>query len=85
MVSRLQEINSIVAHEINNAVFLCQSSRPTTRCEIFEWFRFANTIKRIAQNGVNQFKSAQSQFAIRLNPVTQIFDEFGLKDCFTFF
>jgi len=48
MVSRLQEIDAIVADEVDYSMFLRQSSRPCARGEIFQWFRFADAIKRIA-------------------------------------
>lgn len=85
MVSRLQEVNSVIAHEIDNAMFLRQPARPTTRAKIFERFGLPDSFKRIAQDGFHQFESSQSQFAICLDPITQVFDELRLEDCLTLF
>jgi hypothetical protein len=66
MVPGLQEINSVIAHEINDAMLLRQSPRPTAKCKILERFGLAIAIKRVTQN---QFKGTQSEFSISLDPV----------------
>lgn len=85
MVSSLEKINATLAHEIDNAMLLCESPRPTAWREIFERFGLANSFERLTQDGFNQFKGAQGQFTVSFDPVAQILDKFGLEDRLTLF
>jgi hypothetical protein len=50
MVAGLQEINLVIADQINDAMFLGQSPGPDPRREIFERFGFPHPRKRVAQD-----------------------------------
>src|SRR3990172_1036439 len=50
--------------------------------KIIQRFRLADALKRIAQNRLDQLKSAQGKLAIRFDPETQVFNKLCLKDCF---
>jgi hypothetical protein len=58
VISRLQEIDSIPAHSVHQAMFLREPPRPATSKFIFQGFRFADSSKRIAQNALYDFKRA---------------------------
>jgi hypothetical protein len=60
MITRLQKINPPLAHEIDDAMLMGQPPRPVAWRDILKRFGFANSIKWIAQVGVNQFKCAQN-------------------------
>lgn len=47
MVSGLQEIDTIVAHQIDEAMLLGEPTRPRSRGKIFEGFWFADSGKGI--------------------------------------
>jgi hypothetical protein len=80
MISGLEKINLVVMDEINDPVFLGNSSRPQTRSQIFDGLGFPNSLKRIVHNSFDQFQNSQGNFAIRCNPKLQVFSEFRLKD-----
>lgn len=47
---------------------------------MFQRFRFANAIKRIAHNGLDQIERSQGYLAIGLDPIAQILTKLGLEN-----
>jgi len=70
MIPCLQEINPVISHQIDDAMFLRQPSGPGSRCEVAQRFRLADALEGITKNGLDQVKSAQGQLAVGLYPVT---------------
>lgn len=80
MVSGLQEVNLIFAHQVNDAVLLRQPAGPCPWSQVSKRLRFACPGKGISQNGVDQVKCSQGKFPVGLHPEMQVFNEFGVKD-----
>jgi len=70
VISCLQEIDSVLTHSMDEAVFLRNSAGPATSQHIFKWLRLPDAGERIAQNRFNQVKSAQRDFAVCTNPMS---------------
>jgi hypothetical protein len=79
MVSRLQKVNLIVPNQVNDTVFLRQPSGPGAWGKILERFGFADSNKRVAQNGLDQVKHPDRQLAVSFHPETQVFDKLRLE------
>ena len=80
MIPPLQKIHPVIAHQIHQPVFLGDASGPDAGRQVFERFGFADALERVAHDGFDQFQDAQGHAAVGLNPVTQVFAEFGLED-----
>jgi hypothetical protein len=80
VISCLQEIDAVLANSVYEAVFLGNSAGPATREHIFKWLRLPDAGERIAQNRFNQVKGAQRDFAIRINPISQVFTKFWMEN-----
>jgi hypothetical protein len=53
MVTRLQKINSILADQVNDAMFLREAARPSTGRKMLQRLRLSDAGKRLSQNGFN--------------------------------
>ena len=80
MVSCLQEIDLLIAHQIDQPMLLGNAARPGVGHEILERLRFSDARKWIAGNGFNQLEDTQCGRAISLNPKAQVFHKLGLED-----
>ena len=56
MIARLQEIDSAAADEIDDSVFLRQTSRPCAGGKIFKRLGLADTLERIIENCFDKIK-----------------------------
>src|SRR3712207_4953028 len=61
-------------------MLLSQPARPNAGSQVTQWLRFADAMKRITQNRLDQVKSAQGCFAIDFDPITQIFAKLWVED-----
>lgn len=80
MVARLQKIDPIPADEVDEPVFLREPAGPGTGREVFERFRLADTLKRVAEYCLYQVQRSQSGLPIGHHPISKILPEFGVKD-----
>jgi len=80
MVAGLEEVDPLVAHQVDYPVFLGETSRPHSWSQELERFRLADSGEGIAQNGLVEGDEAKRHFPVGRNPVLQIVDEFRLKD-----
>ena len=80
MILRLQKIHPIIPHHVHQSVFLGDASRPDAGGEVFEGFGFANALEGLAHDGLDQFRDAQADAAVGLDPVPQVLAKFGLED-----
>lgn len=63
VISQLRNQNCIIRNLINKPVFVIDSSGPVTGKGMSQWFRFANTLKRIAFGFLNEgIDTVQSLF-----------------------
>ena len=60
MISGLNKIDPFFANNIHQTVFLRNPARPDACAQIFERLRLADTLKRVAHNGLDQIEDAQS-------------------------
>jgi hypothetical protein len=58
MVTRLEEVNLLIADEIDKSMFLGQSTRPGSRSQVFQGFRLTDPFEWIFQNGLDQIEDS---------------------------
>ncbi len=80
MIACLQKIDTIVAHNIDDAMFLRQASRPRAGSKVFQRLGLADTGEGITHNGFDELKSTKGNLAVGFHPITQIFTELRLKN-----
>jgi hypothetical protein len=83
VVTGLQEINPVIAHQVNKSVFLGDSPRPCAGCKVLQWFWFANASKRITLDGFDQLKDFERGVPFGFDPESQILEKFVLKNRFS--
>ena len=83
MISSLKKIDTVVANEVNEAMFLGKTTRPDSGGEIFEWFGFANACKWIAHDGLDQVERTHGGLTVDFDPVAKVFPKFRLEDSFS--
>jgi len=80
MVPRLQEIDAVVADQIDDAVLLGQTAGPDAGGKVFQRFRLADSGKGVAQNRFHNDQGAQGNLSFRGHPMAQVLDKFRLED-----
>lgn len=80
MVSRLEEIDTVVTHEVDEAMFLGETPRPHIRPQVPEGFWLAESPKRFVHDGIDQIDDLGRHLAILLDPVPKVFAKLVLKD-----
>jgi hypothetical protein len=58
MVPGLEEVDAAGPDEIDNPMFLGETARPNSRCQIFKRLRLSNTACGITQDGFDKNKYA---------------------------
>lgn len=81
VVAGLQEVDAILTDQVHDAVLLRQTPRPGPRREILEGLRLPDSLKRIAQDRLDQIERSQRDTPVGLDPVPQVFAKLPLKDC----
>ncbi len=81
MEASLQKINPFFRHAINQPVLLCDASAPASRQTVAERFWFSDSLEWVTQDCVNQVQHSEGDISLCLNPISQVFHEFGLDDC----
>lgn len=80
MISGLEEIDAVVADEVNEAVFLGEAAGTDAGGKILERFRFADTAEGIAYDGLDKIEGTQRHLAVGLDPVAEVVVEFRLEN-----
>ena len=80
MIPGLEEVDTVVADEVNEAVFLGETARPDTGGEILERFRLADAAEGIAHDRFDQVEGAQGHLSVGFDPVVQVVTEFRLEN-----
>ena len=83
MEACLKKVNSVIANQLHDAMLLCQTARPSISQRILQRFRFANALKRIGHDRLDQVKCSQSDFPFRLDSVSQILAKLRMKNGIT--
>jgi hypothetical protein len=81
VVARLKKINSLCSHRINEPVLLGDSSGPSSSQFMLEGFRFADPVKGVSQDILNELQDAESGIAIRFHPPAKILSKFEVEYC----
>jgi hypothetical protein len=84
MVSGLQEINPVIAYQVNKPVLLGDSPRPCARRKVLQWFRFANARKGITLDSFDQLEDFERRVAFGFDPESQVLEKFVLKNHLSF-
>jgi hypothetical protein len=80
VIPRLNKINPIIAHDVNETMLLGNPPRPDATPQIFKWFGLAHTAEWIRHDSFNKGKDTERGSPIHLHPIAQIFAKLGLKD-----
>jgi hypothetical protein len=78
--ARLKENDPILIDSIDQPVLLRNAAAPAIGQRKSEGFRFADSFKWDAQDGIHKFQCPQRGPAISLDPIHQIFAKIGIKD-----
>jgi len=70
MVASLQEINAILAYEVDNTVLLRQTTRPGSESKILQRLRLSDPIEWIVHNRLDQIEGSNCNSTICLHPMT---------------
>ena len=68
VVAGLQEVDPIVLHEVDDAMFLGQAARPGAGVEILQRLRLADAGEGIAENGLDQIRMLAGRSYDRSSP-----------------
>ena len=80
MVSSLKEIDSTLTNHVDDAVFFCESSRPSAGRKIFQRLRFSDSSEGIPNNSFDEVQRAKSNFSIGLDPEPEVLNELRLEN-----
>ena len=69
VIARLQKVDAIVVHEIDQAMLLRNAPRPNTGAEILQRFRFSDIAERLPHNRFDQLQNTERGTTIRFNPI----------------
>ena len=64
-------------------MLLCDASGPDIPAKIFQGFRLADPMKWVTQRCLHQIEQSLGNPLFRYDPVLQILNELGMKDCYT--
>jgi len=79
VIPRLQEIDPPVTNQIDDSMLFGKSSRPCAAWKVFKRFGLTDPGERIAQNRLDKVKCTEGDLPIRLHPILQVLNEFGLE------
>ena len=80
MIAGLEKVNAFRRDAVNESMLLRDASRPAPGKRVSERFRFAQSVKRVAQNGFNQVQDSDCGIAVGPNPILKILSELGLEN-----
>lgn len=80
MVARLKEVDSCVRDKVHDAMLLGQSTRPRSRGEVPERFRFSDAGEWVAHDRFDEIECSQRDLPVGIDPVAKVFSKFWLED-----
>ncbi len=57
MIARLEEVDTTISDEVDDAVLLCEAARPRTCWEVLEGFRFADATEGVLEDRFDHVQS----------------------------
>ncbi len=80
VVPGLQEVNAVIADQVDDAMFLREAPGPGASSNKLEGFRLADAAEGIAHDGFDEVESAQCDPSIGVHPEPEIFAKLGVED-----
>ena len=80
VIPRLQEVDAIVADEVDDPVLGREPATPHVRPEVFQRFRLADPTERVAHDRLDDRQRAAGRARIRLDPPREVVAELRLED-----
>ena len=80
VVAPHQEVDTVVADQVDEAMFLGDPSRPDVGPEMLDGFGLSDALERVAHDGFNEFEESKSSLSIRLHPELKVLPELVLED-----
>jgi hypothetical protein len=77
METRLQEVHTVVADQINQSILACDAPRPDVGPDLFEVLGLSDAGKRISHHCLDQIENSKSCLPVRINPPAQILEALG--------
>ena len=72
MVPRLEKLDAVVEHLIDQPVHCSDPARPHIAAQLLEMLRFSDSFKWLTYYRVHEIQNAQGSFAVRVHPVMQV-------------
>ena len=80
MVSALEEVDPIVAHQIDESVLLSDSARPQIRAKVPDRLGLSDSLEGVSGDPLHQVHDFECDTPIGVDPETQIFPELILEE-----
>jgi len=80
VVSGQQEVDPLLADEVDQSMFLGDATRPAAGEVELQRFRLSDAAGRIAERALDEIEDTQSDLAIGAHPVAEVVEELGLED-----
>ena len=80
VIPRLQEVDAIVADEVDDPVLGREPATPHVRPEVFQRFRLADPTERVAHDRLDDRQRAAGRARISLDPPREVVAELRLED-----
>src|SRR5438105_9499691 len=82
MVARLEEVDPVVAHQVDNAVLVSETPGPGAWHAILQWLRTPDAPKRIVHDSLDEVEGTQRHATVCFDPVAEILAKLGMEDGF---
>lgn len=79
VVQRLEEVDAVIDHSVDNAMFLGEPPGPAAGTQILERLGLADSPTWVSKNGIDDVQHTQRNLAIGLYPVAEVIDKFRLE------
>src|SRR2546430_5975948 len=80
VIPRLQEVDAIVAHEVDDPVLRREPATPHARPEVLQGFRLADPGERVAHDRLDDREGAAGSARIGLAPPREVVAKLRLED-----
>src|SRR6266536_1925478 len=80
VISCLEEVDPVVAHQIHDAVLGGEPAAPHIRAEVLERLRLPDSLERVAHHGFHDLEGSPSDAGSGFDPPREIFPELDLED-----
>jgi len=82
MVPRLEEINAVVAHQVDDAMLLREAPGPYAGSEVLQRLGPSDASKGVPHDSLYHIQRPQGNLAVPSHPVPQVFSELRMKHGF---